>query len=57
MNQRTAKFLRKLLGVENEDPTTKKIYRRLKKEYTRLPSGDKTEFLERLELLHKQYNK
>tara|TARA_R100000808_G_scaffold24269_1_gene55484 strand:+ start:17399 stop:17572 length:174 start_codon:yes stop_codon:yes gene_type:complete len=57
MNQRTAKFLRKLLGVENEDPTTKKIYRRFKRDYTKLPSNDRKEFLERLELLHKQYNK
>ena len=57
MNQRTAKFLRKVLGVDNGDPTTRKIYRKFKKEYTKLPAENKQEFLDRLEAAHKQYNK
>ena len=57
MNQRIAKTLRKVLAVELKEPESKRIYRKFKKQYTRLPIPEKKEFLDRLELLHKQYNK
>ena len=55
MNQRTSKLLRNLIGVKNEDPTTRRIYRRLKKEYSRLPPAKKQDFLDGLELLNTKY--
>ena len=54
MNQRIAKTLRSILKVNSEDPTVRKIYRRLKKEYARLPQEHKKEFLNRLELIYTQ---
>jgi len=57
MNQRTARFLRNVLEVDLKEPESKRIYRKFKKQYNRLPNTEKKEFLDRLELLHKQYTK
>jgi hypothetical protein len=50
MNQRSAKHLRNILGVQHGDPVVRKLYRKLKKEYVRLPKEFREEFLNRLEL-------
>ena len=43
MNQRVAKKLRKICNPV--DPVSKRVYRRLKKQYTRLPHYAKRDFL------------
>jgi len=47
MNQRVAKKLRKICNPV--DPVSKRVYRRLKKQYTRLPHYAKRDFLNLLE--------
>ena len=50
MNERTAKRLRKL--IEPEDPTSKKVYRRLKKAWGSLKTKkEKDNFFEGIETL------
>ena len=52
MNQRTAKILRKIVGVDTEDATVKRLYRKFKKEYSKTPSAHRQEFLEKLALIY-----
>jgi len=47
MNQRVAKKLRKICNPI--DPVSKKVYRRLKRQYTRVPHHAKRDFIELLE--------
>jgi hypothetical protein len=47
MNQRVAKKLRKICNPV--DPVSKRVYRRLKKQYTKLPHHAKRDFIELLE--------
>jgi hypothetical protein len=47
MNQRVAKRLRKICNPV--DTVSKRVYRRLKKQYTRLPHHAKRDFLDLLE--------
>ena len=47
MNQRVAKKLRKICNPI--DPVSKRVYRRLKKQYTRLPHYAKRDFIKLLE--------
>ena len=47
MNQRVAKKLRKICNPI--DPLSKRVYRRLKRQYTRVPHHAKRDFIELLE--------
>tara|TARA_R100000734_G_C3298493_1_gene89427 strand:- start:137 stop:346 length:210 start_codon:yes stop_codon:yes gene_type:complete len=47
MNQRVAKKLRKICNPI--DPVSKRVYRRLKRQYTRVPHHAKRDFIELLE--------
>tara|TARA_Y100000401_G_scaffold43599_1_gene33288 strand:- start:727 stop:936 length:210 start_codon:yes stop_codon:yes gene_type:complete len=54
MNQRVAKKLRKICNPI--DPVSKRVYRRLKRQYTRLPHHAKRDFIELLESTFAQIN-
>ena len=47
MNQRVAKKLRKICNPI--DPVSKRVYRRLKRQYTKVPHHAKRDFIELLE--------
>tara|TARA_Y100001938_G_C8078272_1_gene427508 strand:- start:2051 stop:2260 length:210 start_codon:yes stop_codon:yes gene_type:complete len=47
MNQRVAKKLRKICNPI--DPVSKRVYRRLKRQYTRVPHHAKRDFIKLLE--------
>ncbi len=54
MNQRVAKKLRKICNPI--DPVSKRVYRRLKRQYTRVPHHAKRDFIELLESTFAQIN-
>ena len=54
MNQRVAKKLRKICNPI--DPVSKRVYRRLKRQYTRVPHHAKRDFIELLESTFSQIN-
>lgn len=48
MNQKAVKKLKKIINYEKGDPTSKRVFKRLKKQYTGLSDGAKPIFLEKL---------
>lgn len=46
MRKSSAKIIRKLAGHIDNNPTTRRVYRRLKKHYTLLNKKDKTSFMD-----------
>jgi hypothetical protein len=48
MNQQAAKKLKKIINYEKGDPTSKRVFKRLKKQYMGLSEGAKPIFLEKL---------
>tara|TARA_R100001509_G_scaffold164221_1_gene141034 strand:+ start:672 stop:884 length:213 start_codon:yes stop_codon:yes gene_type:complete len=55
MNQRVAKRLRKICNPV--DTVSKRVYRRLKKQYTKVPHHAKRDFLDLLETTFKEIGK
>ena len=45
MNNRTAKKLRKAIG-DISDPITRRVYRRVKKQYNKIPQDSRAIFIE-----------
>jgi uncharacterized protein YpbB len=53
MNQKTIKKLKKIINYEKEDDTQKRLFKRLKKQYSNLSEKAKPIFLDKLT---KMYN-
>lgn len=49
MNQQKIKKIKSIIKFNKEDPVHKRLIRRLKKEYQKLPSSKKISFIEQLE--------
>lgn len=45
MNNKKAKQIRKIF-LQNDDPTSRRVYRRFKKKYNTVPAKDRKEFLD-----------
>lgn len=48
MNNQTVKELKKIIGYSEEDPTQKRLFKRLKKQYKALSGGARRIFLDKL---------
>jgi len=48
MNQKTVKVLKKIINYEKGDPTQKRLFNRLKKQYSNLSENAKPIFLDKL---------
>lgn len=48
MNNQTVKELKKIIGYSEEDPTQKRLFKRLKKQYKSLSGGARRIFLDKL---------
>ena len=51
MNQKKAKQLRSIIGLQEGDPVTRRNYRGIKKEYASLNHEDRKKFLDNLKKL------
>ncbi len=49
MNQKTVKKLKKTINYEQEDDTSRRLFKRLKKQYSRLSEKAKPIFLDKLQ--------
>ena len=49
MSGKTCKKIRKALSLVNEDPTSRRNYRRFKRQYQRVPSQHKSDFIKATE--------
>jgi hypothetical protein len=48
LNNQTVKELKKIIGYSEEDPTQKRLFKRLKKQYKSLSGGARRIFLDKL---------
>jgi len=48
LNNKISKELKKIIGYSEEDPTQKRLFKRLKKQYQALSSGARRIFLDKL---------
>lgn len=48
MNAKKAKEIKKIVGYDRDAPILKRVYRRLKKTYNKLPWNERRKFLDNL---------
>lgn len=48
MNQKISKEIKKIINYDDNDPTQKRVFKKLKKQYLELSSGARRIFLDKL---------